>query len=124
MATLPDGTLMQRAAAGLARRCALLLGDRGGVYGARVLLLVGSGDNGGDALYAGARLARPGRRGAGAAARPGPGAPGRAGRAAGGRRSYRRRGCRRRADLVLDGIVGIGGHGRPARAGRPAGRRA
>ena len=29
----------------------------------RVLLLVGSGDNGGDALYAGARLARAGRRG-------------------------------------------------------------
>ncbi|MGH3682342.1 MAG: NAD(P)H-hydrate epimerase, partial [Natronosporangium sp.] len=58
MATLPPGTLMQRAAAGLARRCALLLTERyGGSYGARVLLLVGSGDNGGDALYAGARLA-------------------------------------------------------------------
>src|SRR4051812_46754797 len=58
MARLPEGTLMQRAAAGLARRCALLLTDRtGGVYGRRVLLLVGSGDNGGDALYAGARLA-------------------------------------------------------------------
>jgi len=57
MATLPEGTLMQRAAAGLARRGALLLRDRGGVYGARVVLLVGSGDNGGDTLYAGARLA-------------------------------------------------------------------
>ncbi|MBM0230351.1 NAD(P)H-hydrate epimerase, partial [Micromonospora sp. ATA51] len=60
MATLPPGTLMQRAAAGLARRCALLLSDRGGVYGARVLLLIGSGDNGGDTLYAGERLARRG----------------------------------------------------------------
>ena len=60
MATLPEGTLMQRAAAGLARRCALLLDDAGGVYGARVLLLVGSGDNGGDTLYAGAALARRG----------------------------------------------------------------
>ena len=60
MATLPPGTLMQRAAAGLARRCALLLADSGGVYGASVLLLVGSGDNGGDALYAGARLAKRG----------------------------------------------------------------
>lgn len=61
MATLPPGTLMQRAAAGLARRCALLLTERyGGAYGARVLLLVGAGDNGGDALYAGARLARRG----------------------------------------------------------------
>ncbi|WP_281492944.1 NAD(P)H-hydrate epimerase, partial [Micromonospora sp. MH33] len=60
MATLPPGALMQRAAAGLARRCALLLGERGGVYGARVLLLIGSGDNGGDTLYAGAHLARRG----------------------------------------------------------------
>ncbi|WP_234591617.1 NAD(P)H-hydrate epimerase, partial [Micromonospora sp. MH99] len=58
--TLPEGTLMQRAAAGLARRAALLLAERGGVYGGRVLLLVGSGDNGGDALYAGERLARRG----------------------------------------------------------------
>src|SRR3954466_2686112 len=57
MSTLPEGTLMQRAAAGLARRCALLLEDSGGVYGAAVVLLVGSGDNGGDTLYAGARLA-------------------------------------------------------------------
>jgi hydroxyethylthiazole kinase-like uncharacterized protein yjeF len=60
MATLPEGTLMQRAAAGLARRCALLLAGAGGVYGARVLLLVGSGDNGADALYAGVALARRG----------------------------------------------------------------
>ena len=45
---------MARAAAGLARVCALLLG---GVYGSRVLLLVGAGNNGGDALYAGAALA-------------------------------------------------------------------
>ena len=58
MATLPEGTLMQRAAAGLARRCVLLLEDSGGVYGARVLLLVGSGDNGGDTLYAGRRAGR------------------------------------------------------------------
>lgn len=62
MARLPEGALMQRAAAGLAVVCAELLGK---VYGARVVLLVGSGDNGGDALYAGARLAR---RGAGVAA--------------------------------------------------------
>ncbi|MEU8889280.1 NAD(P)H-hydrate dehydratase [Streptomyces sp. NPDC048442] len=63
MARLPEGTLMQRAAAGLAAACADLLERR--VYGARVVLLVGSGDNGGDALYAGARLAR---RGAGVTA--------------------------------------------------------
>ncbi|HTS98367.1 MAG TPA: NAD(P)H-hydrate dehydratase [Streptosporangiaceae bacterium] len=57
MALLPDGALMQRAAAGLASACARLLRLADGVYGARVVVLVGSGDNGGDALYAGARLA-------------------------------------------------------------------
>jgi hydroxyethylthiazole kinase-like uncharacterized protein yjeF len=59
MATLPDGALMQRAAAGLASVCARLLGR---VYGARVVVLAGTGDNGGDALYAGARLAGRGAR--------------------------------------------------------------
>jgi hydroxyethylthiazole kinase-like uncharacterized protein yjeF len=112
MATLPEGTLMQRAAAGLARRCALLLGESGsgGVYGARVLLLVGSGDNGGDTLYAGARLAARGAQVralllspervhlAGLAAL----------RQAGG---YTVRELPDRADLVLDGIVGIGASG-------------
>ncbi len=62
MARLPEGALMQRAAAGLAVVCGQLMGR---VYGSRVVLLVGSGDNGGDALYAGARLAR---RGAGVTA--------------------------------------------------------
>src|SRR5881409_216512 len=57
MARLTDGALMQRAAAGLAVAVADLLG---GVYAARVLLLVGAGDNGGDALWAGAMLARRG----------------------------------------------------------------
>jgi hydroxyethylthiazole kinase-like uncharacterized protein yjeF len=57
--SLPDGTLMERAAAALARRCADLLRN---CYGSRVVLLVGSGGNGGDALYAGARLARRGAR--------------------------------------------------------------
>ncbi|WP_335934331.1 NAD(P)H-hydrate dehydratase [Streptomyces sp. PTD5-9] len=65
MDRLPEGALMQRAAAGLAVACADVLRRRGRVYGARVVLLVGSGDNGGDALYAGARLAR---RGAGVCA--------------------------------------------------------
>src|SRR6516165_9749778 len=68
MALLPEGALMQRAAAGLAAACARLLSRGGragrarGVYGARVVVLTGSGDNGGDALYAGARLARRGSR--------------------------------------------------------------
>jgi NAD(P)H-hydrate repair Nnr-like enzyme with NAD(P)H-hydrate epimerase domain len=59
MARLPEGALMQRAAAGLAYAVIELLG---GAYGRRVVLLVGSGDNGGDALYAGELLARRGAR--------------------------------------------------------------
>jgi len=61
MATVPDGTLMQRAAAGLAAACVSLLQTQPGfVYGANVAVLAGSGDNGGDALYAAARLAERG----------------------------------------------------------------
>lgn len=112
MARLPEGALMQRAAAGLAAACADLLGR---VYGSRVVLLVGSGDNGGDALYAGARLAR---RGAGVTAVLL--APERA--HAGGLAALRRAGGRvagtgraealvEGADVVLDGIVGIGAKG-------------
>ncbi|MFE2875715.1 NAD(P)H-hydrate dehydratase [Streptomyces roseus] len=114
MARLPEGALMQRAAAGLAAVCAGLLGR---VYGARVVLLVGPGDNGGDALYAGARLAR---RGAGVTAVPVDPERVHAGGlgallAAGGRLAEAHPG---RADLVLDGLVGIGGRGglRPAAA--------
>ncbi|WP_055557396.1 bifunctional ADP-dependent NAD(P)H-hydrate dehydratase/NAD(P)H-hydrate epimerase [Streptomyces sp. NBRC 110028] len=115
MARLPEGTLMRRAAAGLAAACADLLHR---VYGARVALLTGSGDNGGDALYAGARLAR---RGAGVTAvllAPDRAHPGglRALRAAGGRAVTADSGALAEralteADLVLDGIVGIGGKG-------------
>ncbi|MFJ5776685.1 NAD(P)H-hydrate dehydratase [Streptomyces sp. NPDC093094] len=112
MARLPEGALMQRAAAGLAAACAELLGR---VYGSRVVLLVGSGDNGGDALYAGARLAR---RGAGVTAvRLIPGRVHEAGLAAlrrAGGTVTGTEGAERligRADLVVDGIVGIGGRG-------------
>ncbi|MEU2730836.1 NAD(P)H-hydrate dehydratase [Streptomyces griseoviridis] len=113
MARLPEGALMQRAAAGLAAACAELLGR---VYGRRVVLLVGSGDNGGDALYAGARLAR---RGAGVTAvLLAPPEKTHAGGlaalvAAGGRPVAGDRGADAvaRADLVVDGIVGIGGRG-------------
>ena len=123
MARLPEGALMQRAAAGLAAACAELLGR---VYGRRVVLLVGSGDNGGDALYAGARLAR---RGAGVSAvLLAPGRAHAAGlaalRAAGGSvvAAADAEGPVRRADLVVDGIVGIGGKGglRPEAAGLAA----
>ncbi|MFD4262393.1 NAD(P)H-hydrate dehydratase [Streptomyces sp. NPDC058534] len=122
MARLPEGALMQRAAAGLAAACAEVLGRVAGrVYGSRVVLLVGSGDNGGDALYAGARLAR---RGAGVTAvllapqrahGPGLAALRRAGgrTVAGGPETGAGSAVElvTRADLVVDGIVGIGGKG-------------
>jgi len=106
MARLPEGALMQRAAYGLAYAVLDLLGT---AYGRRVLLLVGSGDNGGDALYAGSVLAR---RGAAVQAwllsdRAHPGGVA-ALRRAGGRVID---GDPTRPDLVIDGIVGIGGRG-------------
>ncbi|MFJ5718881.1 NAD(P)H-hydrate dehydratase [Streptomyces sp. NPDC093149] len=116
MDRLPEGALMQRAAAGLAAACGDVLRRRGRVYGARVVLLVGSGDNGGDALYAGARLAR---RGAGVRAVLT--SPGRAhegglaallaagGRVAEGDAATSAWGGH--IDLVVDGITGIGGRG-------------
>jgi ADP-dependent NAD(P)H-hydrate dehydratase / NAD(P)H-hydrate epimerase len=104
LAKLPEGALMQRAAAGLAYAVIDLLGS---AYGRRVLLLVGGGDNGGDALYAGSMLARRGcgveavllserAHAAGLAAL----------RAAGGRVVDE---PTSRPDVVVDGIVGIGG---------------
>ncbi|MER7001785.1 NAD(P)H-hydrate dehydratase [Dactylosporangium sp. NPDC000555] len=107
MSTLPDGALMQRAAAGLARRCADTLPR---VYGSRVLLLVGPGNNGGDALYAGARLARRGAHVAVMLLDPERAHHGglAALRDAGGVTVDRPRG---RVDLVVDGILGIGGRG-------------
>ncbi|GAA1853114.1 NAD(P)H-hydrate dehydratase [Actinomadura bangladeshensis] len=110
MARLPDGALMQRAAAGLASVCARLLPA---VYGSRVVLLVGGGDNGGDALYAGARLARRGARvhafQAGSTIHEG-GLD--ALRAAGGRLlPGAEEGEIAAADLIIDGLTGIGGTG-------------
>ncbi len=127
MREVPPGSLMQRAATGLATACADLLG---GAYGARVLLLVGSGNNGGDTLWAGARLARRGARvealllaahvheaGLAAFRRAGgvlvrladsPGGP--QGAVAGpARASGLLLDLDQPYDLVLDGIVGIGG---------------
>jgi len=105
MARLPEGALMQRAAHGLAHA---ILDLMGGGYGRRVLLLVGSGDNGGDALYAGAVLAR---RGVAVSAWPLSSNPHPAGLAAlvraGGRVVTGH--PRTRPDIVVDGIVGIGG---------------
>ena len=135
MALVPDGALMQRAAAGLASVCASLLRQfPGGVYGARVVILAGTGDNGGDALYAGERLARRGAAVTAIAAGPRLHAGGAAAlRAAGGRfvdvvpplgpddtrpdvtaRYDAGRDARHaigHADLIIDGLLGIGGRG-------------
>jgi ADP-dependent NAD(P)H-hydrate dehydratase / NAD(P)H-hydrate epimerase len=117
-----EGALMQRAAAGLAVALAdELRGILGRVTGSRVVLLVGGGDNGGDALFAGTRLHARGARvdvvqlastcheaGSAALAR------------AGGRHHDVHHleptaaldlvaPLLRGADLVVDGIVGIGG---------------
>ncbi|WP_346620110.1 NAD(P)H-hydrate dehydratase [Blastococcus montanus] len=112
LAALPEGALMQRAATGLATVCLRLLGRP---YGARVVLLVGAGNNGGDALIAGAQLARRGARVHAVLLEPGRAHPAglAAFRGAGGRTVSPGAGgpLLDRAHLVLDGIVGIGGSG-------------
>src|SRR6201993_5085108 len=61
LASLPDGALMRRAAFGLATEIVRELTRRtGGVAGRRVCAVVGSGDNGGDALWAATFLRRRG----------------------------------------------------------------
>ncbi|MHA6792762.1 NAD(P)H-hydrate epimerase [Pseudonocardia bannensis] len=116
-----EGALMRRAAFGVAVRVRTLLGERtGGVSGHRVALLVGAGNNGGDALWAGAYLRR---RGVGVTAvlldprRAHPGGLA-ALRRTGGRvldvgraGDDRARAALAGAHAVVDGIVGISGSG-------------
>ncbi|MCW2547456.1 MAG: yjeF-like protein hydroxyethylthiazole kinaserelated [Mycobacterium sp.] len=113
MSEVPEGALMLRAAAGLAAAAARRLGR---LYGKRVVLLVGGGDNGGDALYAGALLAR---RGAAVTALTVSSKRHDAGALAALRAGARLRSAGdpsdeqliTDADLVIDGMLGIGGHG-------------
>lgn len=116
-AGVAEPVLMARASTALAGVCVdLLRGGRGAVRGARVVALVGSGNNGGDALWALAHLAR---RGVATCAIGDPGrmhAPGAAAARAAGARviPWEDPGARAEissADLVLDGILGIGGMG-------------
>lgn len=119
LARLPEGGLMDRAAAALRSVCVQVLRETcGGAYGRRVVMLVGSGNNGGDALLAGAYLQRDGAQVT--AALVGGHAYERGLRAfvsAGGRVIAARepagedqvRRLLEKADLVLDGIVGISG---------------
>jgi hydroxyethylthiazole kinase-like uncharacterized protein yjeF len=113
LARTREGALMQRAATGLATVCLRLLGSP---YGRRVVLLVGSGNNGGDALFAGAHLA--GRGAQVTAVLLDPDRAHTSGltalRRAGGRTvpaGDRAVSLTARAELVLDGILGIGGKG-------------
>ena len=116
LAVTPDGELMRRAAFGLATQVADLLAETtGSVSGQRVVLLVGSGNNGGDALWAGAFLRRRGVAVSAVLLKPEKAHP--AGLAA-----LRRSGGRvvsledgpqwiERAEAVVDGIVGISAKG-------------
>jgi len=133
MARLPDGTLMRRAAAGLAAAAIDVLGRP--TYGRQVALLVGAGDNGGDALFAGARLARRGAVVRAVLLDPDRAHPAglAAMREAGGRAvpafapgsgeppsmTPDASAVLKRAELILDGIVGIGAAG-PLRSGPAA----
>ena len=121
LASLPDGALMRRAAFGLATQIiAELTAHTGGVAGRRVCAVVGSGDNGGDALWA-ATFVR--RRGAAAdAVLLNPEHTHRKGlaafRRAGGHVLENTETVSTTTDLVIDGVVGISGSGplRPAAA--------
>jgi ADP-dependent NAD(P)H-hydrate dehydratase / NAD(P)H-hydrate epimerase len=108
MTGMPEHALMQLAARGLATACLRRLPR---VYGARVVLLVGSGGNGGDALYAGAHLAS---RGAAVEAvllgTPLEHAVAAYTRA-GGRLAAGAPDAPRSAELLVDGVLGIGGRG-------------
>jgi ADP-dependent NAD(P)H-hydrate dehydratase / NAD(P)H-hydrate epimerase len=113
MARVADGALMQRAAGGLAAVCISLL-DR--VYGSRVVVLAGTGDNGGDALFAAARLAARGARVMAIATGSGLHEAGAAALRRSGGRTADATGqdaadAIAAADLIIDGILGIGGHG-------------
>lgn len=113
MAGLPDGALMQRAAAGLATEVARDLREHaGGVAGRRVVLLVGPGNNGGDALWAGERLARRGAQVVAVLASEQVHPEGLAALRAGGGRVVDAGAAGRAvavADAVVDGLLGIGG---------------
>lgn len=111
LASLPDGALMARAAYGLATAIVGELTARtGGVAGRRVCAVVGSGDNGGDALWAATYLRRRGVAADAILLKPE--------RAhAKGLAAFRKAGGRivahvdQTTDLVIDGVVGISGTG-------------
>ncbi|MGW9403193.1 NAD(P)H-hydrate dehydratase [Arthrobacter sp. NPDC055585] len=112
--------LMQAAAYGLSAAAARLLKERRGrTYGARCVVLAGAGNNGGDALYAGTRLLQRGCAATAVLTSSSAHAEALAAfRAQGGRVLALNEDTAaaalmlcRKADLVLDGILGTGGKG-------------
>ncbi len=107
LASLPDGVLMRRAAFGLATAIARELGA---VAGKTVCAVVGSGDNGGDALWAATFLRRRGAAAAAVLLKPEKTHPK-------ALAAFLRAGGRvvetvpHATDLVIDGVVGISGSG-------------
>jgi NAD(P)H-hydrate repair Nnr-like enzyme with NAD(P)H-hydrate epimerase domain len=119
LASLPEGGLMRRAAFGLATAIFReLVRLTGAISGSRVCAVVGSGDNGGDALWAATFLRRRGVAAATVLLNPE-----RTHKAA--LAAFTRAGGRvvesvpAATDLVIDGVVGISGSG-PLRATRRA----
>jgi ADP-dependent NAD(P)H-hydrate dehydratase / NAD(P)H-hydrate epimerase len=111
LASLPDGALMRRAAFGLATAIAGELKARtGGVAARHVCAVVGSGDNGGDALWAATFLRRRGAAAAAVLLNP-------EHTHQKALRAFTRAGGHvvqavpRTTDLVIDGVVGISGSG-------------
>ncbi|HTZ14032.1 MAG TPA: NAD(P)H-hydrate dehydratase [Mycobacterium sp.] len=111
LASLPDGALMRRAAYGLAAAIiAELTARTGGVAGRRVCAVVGSGDNGGDALWAATFLLRRGARADAILLNPDH-------THQKGLAAFRKAGGRivekvaEGTDLAIDGVVGISGSG-------------
>ncbi|OBF42222.1 NAD(P)H-hydrate dehydratase [Mycobacterium sp. ACS1612] len=116
LASLPEGGLMRRAAFGLATAIAReLILLTGGITGRRMCAVVGSGDNGGDALWAATFLRRRGASADAVLLNPE-----RAHKSA--LAAFTRAGGRlvenvsATTDLVIDGVVGISGSG-PLRPG-------
>jgi hydroxyethylthiazole kinase-like uncharacterized protein yjeF len=104
--------LMQRAAAAVAASASeLLRSSTGGRYGRHVMIMVGAGNNGGDALFAGVRLARRGVRVTAVRCLGTPHPAGHAALVAAGGRLVALDNSITQTDydLVIDGILGIGG---------------
>ena len=111
---VPQSAVMRRAAFAVATQAAAMLVERGaGVAGRRVTLLVGAGNNGGDALWAGAFLRRRGAAVTAVLLNPEKAhTEGLAAlRSAGGRVAVDPERAIAGADLVIDGIVGLSARG-------------